>query len=599
MIAVNTRKTNVFIHTIEDVDHFVDTIKDDRKDFTIYSSHPGVFEYARNKCTYDVVLLTLLISNKEVDDIRTYSKEHSTRLLNNMDLLYANAISSRFGINNMNIFVPLHIYTLHVILTGLLVFKTIFLKIVNYNHNNEFIIYDFTDNYYGVFSLKEFMFDYLKSCKVKVIWIDTIKYRKKVSVKNLIIKAIKNPFKARDRILNIYYTYRSFKSNSKNTILYMDGLYDLSFLKKDTTFKFIPYDYNSLTHKYTNKQSSVTYDIEDIFKYDIDKYDYNEIYILKQVIKSFIINTNHYAVGLKELDLLLNKENIKLAIWGNPPILGFKSLFYEYCNIKNVRIVGMQHGSSYIDQHIESHFISDFSRCNDYISYGFTQSDLEYNFNNVDTSCVKIHPLGSTNLGNTKKVGKIIDILFPVSNTISLFDGCFEREYPDKLHSDQKNILNILERTSESGISVLIKPFADTTIWQTSVYCQLQNLQSVTVEYQKSLNEILNEVLPKCVIIEIMSTPLYEIISMDVEIILFVRETDKVTNKALGMLNKRVHIVKNINEFYKVFEKYIDGNLCIKRDNSYQNYYVRKDRTKEKIISLLSKSFQIPELPDY
>lgn len=570
-------KVNVFVHTIEDVEYFYEKLYEDRYKYVIYTTHAGVYEYIKRSSNIDKMILSELVSQEIIIDINNKAIEHSNRIVNNLDKKYASLISKAIGIKKMNFFIPLYSYTLPRLLSGLMFFKEMILKLDNGNRN---IVFEYKHNIYKTISLKNYLNLYAQSTKIE--WYESNKVSKRNKYE-LLIKFFKNLPKAYNLLIDIIYEYFAYKSNNETTILYMQDLYDLEFIKRLNQFRLITYSHQGLNHKFAKSENKhIDINISNIFK--------EKDALLNLIIKNFLNNSRGYFQGLNNLKSLIKSNNINMALWGNPPIIGFKSLFYEYCKIENIKTVGMQHGGTYISQNKQNEYSSDYARCSHYISYGFTKEDLNNNFKDYNNDKISVYPFGTTKTLNLKDniSKKKIDILFPVTNSISMLEGGLIRVKPDILHKDQINILNLLETKCKNSLTCIVKPMKNTNIWQTSVFMKLQKMKYVKVEFEKTLIDILSVVTPKCVIIEYNSTPLYEILELDVDIFLFNRSMDNLTKKAEEMLNKRVYIVRDFEDFSILFEKYIQNYLPKKRDDSFYKYYINKKDTKLNIINLLN-----------
>jgi len=583
----NKSEINVFLHTIEDVNSFYKNIYVQNNRYVIYATHAGVFEYIKEFYCSEVILFSTLINPKEISKINIDTENLSLEILNILDSRYSDEISKKIKIERINYFISLYSYHFPFVLMGLFTFKELMLKVKSANKN---IVFDYTDSFYGVFSMKEFLEYTFSSNDVKIAWYKSEIKQSKNGITDLIIKAVKNSKKAFSIAVDYLYEYLAYNYKNKKTILYMDNLYDVSFLKRLGEFRLIAYAHQALSHKFS-KPLVVSVTIDSVFEKRKEEAGSLKEFLSKVLIKDFTKKIEQYTIGLKTLDELLSRENIDLTIWGSPPVQGFKALFYDYCMAKKISAIGVQHGANYIDKKYQKHYYSDFIRCNHYISYGFTKEDLKNNFKDKAIHNLEVYSYGTNKSIKPKESSKynVVDVLFPVTNTISIFDGGFTRVKPDVLHADQMSILNLLEEESKSNITSLIKPFSNTDIWQTSVFLNLQKLQFAKVQWKKALAVLLNEITPKCVIIEFMSTPLYEVLDLDVEIFLFIRDIDNLTDKARGMLNKRVYMVEDFNEFSILFKKWINKDLAKKRDNSYYNYYVKKENTKESIIKLIKE----------
>ena len=110
--------------------------------------------------------------------------------------------------------------------------------------------------------------------------------------------------------------------------------------------------------------------------------------------------------------------------------------------------------------------------------------------------------------------------------------------------------------------------------------------------WNSSLVEVMSCKSSKCIVLELLSTTLYEVLSHDIEIFLFIRETDNLTKKAQELLEKRVYICYSFKEFQVKFLKYFNGTLKSKRNNEFYDYYVSKENTKSKILQFIHSRFK-------
>lgn len=580
---------NVFVHTVADVDFFAKSIKEQNTSYKIYVTHCGVYEYIKTVYEdWDVLFLSSLVTQEHIEKLYSLAQKQSVEIVQSLDDQYSSFLSKQIEVPRLEFFNSLYSYHLPNVLSGFLLFKEVVLSLNNKGtiDENKIICFEYKENLFNSFSLKEF----IDEEGLDIIWYSIPSYQEQSSVWKQFRKLIVNKQKIFQRVVDYCYECLAYYDKSKPTILYMDMLYDLNFLKRSRKFRLIPYAYQAIKHKFSrNISTSLDNDkIEKIKNYFQEKKKDHLTNVIKQ---DFLLNIENYALGLLNLDKLLKKENDCIAVWGNPPVEGFKALFYEYLHKKNVKVVGMQHGASYVDQHYGYHYDSDFKRCDIYISYGFTQEDIKQNFLNEREINCNVFPLGSGKkfVHESTTYKHNIDILFPVTNTISIFDGGFARVKPDILHNDQMDILHFLEKKSEGkSLKTVIKPFKQTSLEQTSVYLELKRLQNIEVEWNMNFEQAIGTFNPKCVIIEFFSTPLYEILDLDVEIFLFVRDADHLTDKARIMLDKRVHIVNSYKEFEYIFNLWLENKLPSKRDNSYMQYYVYKPNMEDNIIRLFN-----------
>lgn len=578
---------NVFFHKIEDVDYFFTRLFDTKENYDFYVTHAGVMEYCMHTYKVQAVLISSLFSELQIEQIVQSCQNQTYTLLQELDVQYSKQLSNFVDSQEINFFFWLYSYHLPFVLEGLFVFEE---AIQQLGLDKKNIIFDYSESFYNIFDLKSYLDFTLndKKINIDIQWHETQRVALKESKINLVQIVITQPKKVLSRIFEYIIELKAYLSKGK-TILFMENLYDLRFIKSKS-FRLIPYSYNALQHKFAKKRVySKIPSIENLFS--THNSDGTKVeYIQLKIINHFKISWKIYYTGLKNLGELLRKNTVDAAVWGNPPVFKFKALFYAYLKSKNIPIVGMQHGASYVDQKYSNHFYSDFMRCNYFISYGFTQTDYDNIFNKYNPPELKIISCGSTKKTIENDSKKQIDVLFPVTNTISLLDGGFCRVKPDILHFEQKQILNLLEsKAMSSKLNVLIKPMMDTNLWQTSIYLELKILTHCKVTFKQSLVEVLNKVQPKCVIIEFMSTPLYEVLPLDIEIFLLIHQADNLTPQAKIMLEKRVHLCMSYEELEEKFLLWSHEKLMSKRDDTYYNYYVHKPYARENIQKFLEE----------
>jgi hypothetical protein len=96
----------------------------------------------------------------------------------------------------------------------------------------------------------------------------------------------------------------------------------------------------------------------------------------------------------------------------------------------------------------------------------------------------------------------------------------------------------------------------------------------------ESLPNIISKFGFDLVIIDYPSTPLYEVILSESEVILFEDPSIPYKKESRDSISERVHLVKNISQFCYKIEKYINGSLRKKsKSTSFVNDYVFNDNT--------------------
>ncbi|MFH1318774.1 MAG: hypothetical protein ABIH71_07135, partial [Candidatus Omnitrophota bacterium] len=300
---------------------------------------------------------------------------------------------------------------------------------------------------------------------------------------------------------------------------------------------------------------------------------------LKDIKDDFMKNITRYVAAIDNLRGINEKFPIALGVWGNSPMLKIKALVFEYLRSENIKIVGAQHGSAYGDSCVPWHFDSDFNRCDYFISYGFTEEDLKRVYPESKINC-KIVSLGKTKLVDISRSKKDIDILFPMTVSVSVLEGGMKR-IAHKLTERQVCLLEYLN--SLKGVKIYVKPLPYLDSKNCSVLPVLKRLKNLKIIYNTFLMEFLDQYNPKAVLIEDPSTPLFEALSLDTEIFLMSDYIHPLEKKAFEELHLRVHYSEDTNEIIEKLDLFLNGKLERKTDSAFYNHYVCKKNTKENI----------------
>ncbi|MBI4620254.1 MAG: hypothetical protein HY739_08850 [Desulfobacterales bacterium] len=107
----------------------------------------------------------------------------------------------------------------------------------------------------------------------------------------------------------------------------------------------------------------------------------------------------------KAAENLHDTIKIEALLWGVPPLIYPMNIVKEFFRLKEVPIVGMQHGGMYGSNHMGSAiFDHDFTHCNYYLSYGFDKDTISKTY--PDKKLPDIIPVGSTMISDFAKEHK-------------------------------------------------------------------------------------------------------------------------------------------------------------------------------------------------
>ncbi|WP_321491575.1 hypothetical protein [uncultured Desulfobacter sp.] len=374
-------------------------------------------------------------------------------------------------------------------------------------------------------------------------------------------------------------------SKTKQTVLIGWPLYEFEFLL--TQLKKYNILYFSADKLYAPKEFKYKSVVKSKGLFDFSKVD--EIYeknplmklLLQDIKEDFYNNIDSHLNSLEMLKELDNVYSIVCGIWGLPPAFGLKSLIFEYLSHRKIEIIGRQHGSLQGVQYRPWQFDSEFLRCNYYLSYGFDRNDLKRVYPNKAFQ-VEVLPYGKPKSENKFISKREIDILFPMTNSLSIIDGGAARLPCDQLAQRQLELLEYL--SSLKGFSVYVKLMVNSKNYQScAVLPILEKKYNIKVVDNVSLTDFLSSYSPKIVIIEFVSTPLYDVLHLDSEIFLMDDPVHPYENNALHELQKRVHFADKTSEMIHMLDSFLKGDLKPKRDNTYKNHYLSKKNTSKKV----------------
>lgn len=304
---------------------------------------------------------------------------------------------------------------------------------------------------------------------------------------------------------------------------------------------------------------------------------------LQGIREDFTKGIAHYAQPVLSLKEIHEKNPISLAVWGN--IGGFpKYLLFEYLKSEGVEIVGAQHGNSYVDQIASWVLESDFDRCDHFISWGFTKDDLSRAYPDAK-ACFEVHPLGFVRPEPVQSDRLDIDIVFPMTWGMTVFDGGPARLKPDLLIERQIKLLEYLN--SLEGLSVYIKPPPRPTLDNCAALAPLRRLRNLHFIDNMSYGEFLKKYNPRAVVSEYPASVLYQSLHLDAEIFLIPDSLDPYEAQALAELKKRVHTCEDADAAIAKLDLFLAGRLEKKRDNTYYHHYFHKPNARENTLSLI------------
>lgn len=581
-------KTAYILNCVEDAKHLIKN-GIDINSHSIFTTHYSVNDYLDSKGLGSIHLSKFLSDDSLNASILSTADKCVNDALENMDKLLSHKISSILGLNLNKYFFPLYAYLSKLEYTGYCLFIHIldvflvknFSKIIFYNSSN---ISFYTKN--------QFFLNFIKKClENSPCLFETVTIEMKgneSNVKGSVRKSINKLHNFLTMVKN-YFSIHEKENEPNNYIILLEKLYDLEFLKYNLGRKPLIWSYNGENLKYTNQEISADQLIQ--IKTLIKSVSISDIsksgdpileVIIKIILKDFDRNILANLTPVLAAQFIIQSKPIKAVVWGNPPIRLSKSLVNEFFLESGIPVIGMQHGSSYgVQKRRLTHFESDFDRCTHYLTYGFDQKDLRVTYPDRNVSC-EIIPVGTTKKirKQTQKNSSNIDILFPITNCISFWVP--KRINPYLLAKYQEKIINKLDRLK--GLKTVIKPmrgYTDKNFAFSERVKKLSNLKLST----EPLGSFLEKFSPKLIIIEYPSTPLYETLGEDAEILILNDSIITFNPEALHLLKKRVHIFDDIKDLLESIDLWCEGKLTPLRDNQFYYKYVYRENARDNILS--------------
>ncbi len=571
------------VHTLDDAIYYADELC--KPDDLVFCTHSAATSFLISKLSINAVNVSDMFSLDEIVSIKRLAVTNIQDMLKSLDAYNKERIDEAFGMD-IELFYASFSYMGYVQLTSYYSLKAAIDKIIKNFKIEELYIFDSKIN--EIFETDFLISDFIGEV-LDLKWLS-------VSFLTKPVKEVGNPAPSvRFMVGSASSKIKSFKFNAK-FFLYNSLSRVLSPASKKVLFFGQMYGLRAVLLQLTPFQKINIFRVPDDsaenknFNFETPNINDSVCFFLAKECISFVeskigrlLFASSYA---KEL---LGKNEISTAVWASPPALNpVESVFFEILKHSGVKIIGAQHGNCYVDQYAPEHLYSDFDRCDYYFSYGFTDDDIRSVYPN-NTRYPKIIPIGKAKLNalsNVKSTKEIIDILFPITNTISLLSGGMTRLPFGVLCEVQRKILDFLASLDDKN--VYVKPFAGSSEQNACIGSWNFDFKRMHYINDISLVEFLTKYTPKIAIIEYPSSPLVDVMDLDTEIFLLADPLTPYNQDALERLKKRVHCFDNIEELLYSLGMFLDGELPSKRDDSYMLHYLYKPDTIKNAIATIN-----------
>jgi hypothetical protein len=293
------------------------------------------------------------------------------------------------------------------------------------------------------------------------------------------------------------------------------------------------------------------------------------------VLDDFVSNCRNYLLPLVGFRSMEKVMPVRGAIWTSPPISpGAKPLVVDYLLKQKKWVVGRQHGGNYgIEKSHPRHFDSDYSWCSHFLSFGFTRNDLMETDPPRSPHC-EIIPVGTQRraVAHTKAKNGHIDVFFPISNA-TYFHRDSVRPLQHDLAQIQRDLLRFLDQWQNKR--VVIKPFFMYDYPTSSFSELLRSLKHVEVVDYLDLAACFDEFDIESVVIEYVSSPLFECLPFDVEVLAMRNPLIPLSAQADESLRRRVHFFDDLQGLETGISDMFLGKLPQLRDAEFGNRYLR------------------------
>lgn len=574
--------TAYVLHSVEDAIHYVDNHH--APDNEIFCTHSAVYSFLRYRHNILSTNLSDLFTMEEIVEVKKSSLDEIIETLNLLDEINREKISAIFGIDGLRVFYSIFSYFSYFHILGYTFFKSSIERVIEERGARIVYVYNkkLNEMYETSSDMASFIEAVLPNFADKISILEYVKQdalacvtQKKFSFKTTYTSMVKTlKFKMRFTFYNVL---ARLKNPKALTVLFYGQMYGLRTL-------LLTYGNFKKINIFNDVKDGVDNGVKPSFNLPKQGSEIQNL-IAKECAWYVESNINALLSSVDYAKKTLKANAISLAIWGSPPVFPKKAIFFEYLRVKNIKIVGIQHGNSYVDQYAPDNFQSDFDRCDYFISYGFTDEDLKRLYPAYG-KYPKILPFGRAKLaeGIDKKT---VDILFPITNSITMFAGGMIRTPFGVLCEAQSKILGFLRGLD--GMDIVVKPFAGSSENNSCAGPWNHDFGDMRYLNSISLSDFLNNFSPKIVIIEYPSSPLIATIDLDTEIFLLLDMALPYERVAFFELQKRVHCYESVDDLIDGVKAFLEGKLEPKRDDSYMNHYVYKPDTHKNVLEAIEK----------
>ncbi|MBF0329967.1 MAG: glycosyltransferase [Nitrospirae bacterium] len=567
----------IIMNTVEDGGHFINSRNLFSKDPVVLTTNTAVDYFLRNRGISAVCLSSFIDSKEAYKNIIT-ARNISLGLTNALHQIYSEYISRAVQAKNFNFFFSIYGYPAYCQAVNYLGLSDCILRAVSFYSPQRMMIYNVRT---------------AQDIKTRNSFADLVNHLGFSDAFVVVRDANDNEFLSIQTCLKAWVpehiklrSIPEFKIDSKKSSIISYSLnYNLKNIRPALYSEFNIIDLATIEGIASELpyEENVFFDLDAAsVPFDLSSNNSLPGYILSEIAEDLSINTDVYIAYSKAVCMAIDKYNVNMGLWDCPPVFNMQALAFDILMSHSIPVVGVQHGGLFANQHGHEVDISDTSKCSHYISYGFTGEDVQKVYPDVFPRSV-IYPLG---LCFPEKKEEIVqfDIIFPITNTISMLEFGMCRQKPDILANRQHLVLEFLDSIK---LRVLVKPLPGSSQMNLALWETMSTHSGYVVNKDLMFSDIMAVVSAKAIIIEHPTTTLYEVLGLDIEIFLLNDEVRPIEQDALDMLKKRVHYFESVEDLILAVRRYFEGRLEKKRDNAFYNRFVQKEKPELNILSLI------------
>jgi len=572
----------VIINTIQDALHHLNSRKKQGL-FNIFTTHDSVQDFLESKEIFSQGLMEF-VSEKQVLKVAESVRIKVPYALNELDEKFSERLSLMAEIPVISWFNSAYRYHSEFEFFGLTLAHKAIQNIISKINPKSILIYDPGPSPYlgEKFGFTELVKHLERILPVKV---ETSKGDPHIPIKldtEVLPWRLRLENSLKSRTGGFMAGVRNYFRRSKHICISFQGKRDWPWREKDFPLSMVHWD--AVVYSINHSTGNQIQDIRGLFEASDnsefkDKQPDNALLasMLKGVKENLRKNFVSWTSRLRILQYFIDNNSVRLATWKMPPVEGGRALANELISTNDIQIIGSQHGGCYGIQEVDDiHQVSDYSRCNYFLSHGFKRKHLSFKKKGVNIP--QIIPTGGRERVNSSFISRCsaedkIEILYPIGNCHSFWFGLsFVRIKADILFDYQKYILDKLAKF-DGKILVKLPPGANRQTF--SNWERLRESGIKVFTGRCDLESVMEYYQPRNVFLDILSTPLIEVLQYDCEVFQINDPVCPLKSNLHQLLAKRVHLCSDAKSLFEKFESVNAKPSMALRDDGFYNQFVR------------------------